>query len=143
VQNRYATLAAWVYELDKPVGRSFGDVEFYLERLQGVTGPVLEPAVGNGRLFVPLLEAGLVRRHRSPTDGRALSLYVTKAGRAVTDRVEEETSAHEADLLRALSATERQTLIALLDRAIGGAEEAVQDLVARQTAEERTGTEDE
>lgn len=59
MQNRYATLATWVYELDKPVGRSFGDVEFYLERLQGVTGPVLEPAVGNGRLFVPLLEAGL------------------------------------------------------------------------------------
>lgn len=59
MQNRYATLAAWVYELDKPVGRSFGDVEFYLERLNGVSGPVLEPAVGNGRLFVPLLEAGL------------------------------------------------------------------------------------
>lgn len=59
MQNRYATLASWVYELDKPVGRSFGDVEFYLERLQGVTGPVLEPAVGNGRMFVPLVEAGL------------------------------------------------------------------------------------
>ncbi|CAM5417386.1 SAM-dependent methyltransferase [Aquamicrobium terrae] len=59
MQNRYATLAAWVYELDKPIGRSFGDVEFYLERLKGVSGPVLEPAVGNGRLFVPLLEAGL------------------------------------------------------------------------------------
>ena len=59
MQNRYATLAARVYELDKPVGRSLGDVEFYLERLKGVSGPILEPAVGNGRLLVPLLEAGL------------------------------------------------------------------------------------
>ncbi|MCW4455792.1 class I SAM-dependent methyltransferase [Flavobacterium sp. MXW15] len=59
VNNRYAALAARVYDLDKPVGRSFGDVEFYLERLKGLNGPVLEPAVGNGRLFVPLLEAGV------------------------------------------------------------------------------------
>lgn len=59
MENRYATLASWVYELDKPVGRSFGDVEYYRDRLHGCTGPILEPAVGNGRLFVPLLEAGL------------------------------------------------------------------------------------
>ncbi|GAA4113989.1 class I SAM-dependent methyltransferase [Aminobacter aganoensis] len=57
MNNRYGTLASWVYNLDKPVGRSFGDVEYYLERLAG-SGPVLEPAVGNGRFFVPMLEAG-------------------------------------------------------------------------------------
>jgi SAM-dependent methyltransferase len=55
----YGRLAAWVYDLDKPVGRSLGDVEHYRQRLSGVDGPVLEPAVGNGRLLVPLLEAGL------------------------------------------------------------------------------------
>lgn len=59
MNNRYGTLASWVYDLDKPIGRSFGDVEFYRERLHGLRGPILEPAVGNGRLFVPLLEAGL------------------------------------------------------------------------------------
>lgn len=58
VQNKYGALAAMVYHADKPVGRSFGDVEFYLERLEGVGGPVLEPAVGNGRFLIPLLEAG-------------------------------------------------------------------------------------
>lgn len=54
----YASLASWAYDLDKPVGRSFGDLEFYAERLSGVAGPILEPAAGNGRILVPLAEAG-------------------------------------------------------------------------------------
>lgn len=59
MQNRYGKLASWVYNLDKPVGRSFGDQEYYRQRLEhGDGGPILEPAVGNGRIFVPLLEAG-------------------------------------------------------------------------------------
>lgn len=57
--NRYGTLAARVYHADKPIGRSFGDVELYRDLLAGTTGPVLEPAVGNGRVLIPLLEAGL------------------------------------------------------------------------------------
>lgn len=59
MNNRYGKLASLVYHLDKPVGRSFGDVEYYLERLRGVSGPVLEPAVGTGRMLIPLLQAGL------------------------------------------------------------------------------------
>jgi len=59
MHNRYGKLAAWVYNLDKPVGRSFGDVEFYRRRLERCDGPILEPAVGNGRMLVPLLESGL------------------------------------------------------------------------------------
>ena len=59
MHNRYGTLASWVYNLDKPVGRSFGDLEFYRQRLEQCDGPVLEPGVGNGRVYVPLLEAGL------------------------------------------------------------------------------------
>ncbi|THV27331.1 class I SAM-dependent methyltransferase [Glycomyces paridis] len=56
----YGELSARVYELDKPAGRSLGgDVEFLLRRLEGVTGPVLEPAVGTGRMLVPLVENGL------------------------------------------------------------------------------------
>lgn len=59
MQNRYGKLASWVYNLDKPIGRSFGDQEYYRQRLEhGDDGPILEPAVGNGRIFVPLLEAG-------------------------------------------------------------------------------------
>lgn len=59
VNNRYGSLASWVYHLDKPIGRSFGDIEYYRERLSGCAGAVLEPAVGNGRVMIPLLQAGL------------------------------------------------------------------------------------
>lgn len=54
----YGKLAARIYELDKPVGCSFGDVEFYLQRLETIAGAVLEPAVGNGRMLIPLAKAG-------------------------------------------------------------------------------------
>lgn len=57
--NRYGKLASWVYHLDKPIGHSFGDLEYYRQRLTGCDGPVLEPAVGNGRIFIPMLEMGL------------------------------------------------------------------------------------
>lgn len=42
----YQTLSAQVYQLDKPIGCSFGDVEYYAARLSGVVGKILEPAVG-------------------------------------------------------------------------------------------------
>lgn len=56
----YSELAAEVYDIDKPVGHSFGDVEFYRERLGSCAGRILEPAVGSGRVLIPLLEAGLI-----------------------------------------------------------------------------------
>ncbi|MBE1204117.1 class I SAM-dependent methyltransferase [Aminobacter carboxidus] len=68
MNNRYGTLASWVYNLDKPVGRSFGDIEYYRERLSSCAGPVLEPAVGNGRFFVPMLEAGIDIRGFDPSE---------------------------------------------------------------------------
>lgn len=59
MHNRYGRLASRVYHLDKPIGRSFGDLEYYRRRLAECDGPILEPAVGNGRVLIPLLEAGL------------------------------------------------------------------------------------
>ncbi|MGB5954513.1 class I SAM-dependent methyltransferase [Pseudomonas sp.] len=59
MQNRYGKLASWIYHLDKPIGHSFGDLEYYRQRLTGCDGPILEPAVGNGRIFIPMLEMGL------------------------------------------------------------------------------------
>lgn len=59
IENRYGSLASRVYHLDKPIGRSFGDIEFYRERLGNCREPVLEPAAGNGRVLIPLLESGL------------------------------------------------------------------------------------
>lgn len=54
----YQSLSAEVYQLDKAVGVSFGDVEYYAQRLQGVTGKIIEPAVGTGRILIPLLKQG-------------------------------------------------------------------------------------
>jgi SAM-dependent methyltransferase len=56
---RYGRLCSLVYQLDKPIGTSFGDVEFYRGLLAGVTGEILEPAVGTGRILIPLLQSGL------------------------------------------------------------------------------------
>jgi SAM-dependent methyltransferase len=55
--NRYGSLAAEIYDLDKPPGK-LRDTAFYLERLAGVAGEILEPACGSGRVLVDLLEAG-------------------------------------------------------------------------------------
>jgi hypothetical protein len=56
--NRYGRLCAEVYDLDKPTGSLF-DIPYYLARLRDLDGPILEAAVGTGRLLIPLLEAGL------------------------------------------------------------------------------------
>jgi len=34
----YGTLASEIYELDKPIGHSFGDTEYYMRLLSGVRG---------------------------------------------------------------------------------------------------------
>lgn len=53
-----SSLVAEVYDFHLPVGYSNGDVEYYARHLRGVTGRVLEPATGNGRVLIPLVEAG-------------------------------------------------------------------------------------
>ncbi|WP_163579741.1 class I SAM-dependent methyltransferase [Gracilibacillus saliphilus] len=55
----YSKLSSEVYDLDKYVGLSFGDVEFYSDRLASCEGNILEPGVGTGRILIPLLEKGL------------------------------------------------------------------------------------
>jgi len=55
----YNKLSSEVYDIDKYVGLSFGDVEFYSDRLASCTDNILEPGVGTGRILIPLLEKGL------------------------------------------------------------------------------------
>jgi SAM-dependent methyltransferase len=55
----YSKLSSEVYDIDKYIGSSFGDVEFYSERLDSCNGAILEPGVGTGRILIPLLEKGL------------------------------------------------------------------------------------
>lgn len=54
----YSKLSSEVYDLDKYVGLSFGDVEFYADRLKGCEGKILEAAVGTGRMLIPLAKQG-------------------------------------------------------------------------------------
>ena len=55
--NRYGSIAAEIYDIDKPLG-AMPDTAFHLEGLAHITGPILEPACGSGRTLVPLLQAG-------------------------------------------------------------------------------------
>src|SRR5690625_1548552 len=55
----YNKLSSEVYDFDKSIGHSFGDIEFYRERLATCQGKILEPCVGTGRILIPLLEKGL------------------------------------------------------------------------------------
>lgn len=55
----YGRLSSEVYDMDKPIGHSFGDVEFYMNRLESCKGPILEPGIGTGRILIPLLKKGL------------------------------------------------------------------------------------
>jgi len=57
--SSYGELCTEVYDLSKPLGFSFGDVEFYLERLLDIKGKVLEVGCGSGRVLIPLLQAGI------------------------------------------------------------------------------------
>ncbi len=43
--NRYGSIASEIYDLDKPFHK-LPDTAFYLSRLSGVTGEILEPACG-------------------------------------------------------------------------------------------------
>ena len=58
VTNRYGSIAAEIYDLDKPYF-ALPDTAFHLERFAGFDRPILEPACGSGRTLVPFLEAGL------------------------------------------------------------------------------------
>lgn len=55
----HSELVTEVYDLDKPVGHSYGDVEYYVAALGEAEGRVIELAVGTGRILVPLLRAGI------------------------------------------------------------------------------------
>lgn len=57
--SSYGELCTEVYDISKPLGYSFGDVEFYTQRLIHSKGKVLEAGCGSGRVLIPLLEAGI------------------------------------------------------------------------------------
>jgi len=75
--------------------------------------------------LTPLVNQGFVERDRSAEDGRVYELRLTQTGSDAAALVETSTPEHEGDLLRNLSSDERQAFLALLDKAIAGAESSL------------------
>jgi len=71
-------------------------------------------------LLDELEERSLVGRRPHPTDRRARSLYLTRAGRRLLERAKKLAAEHEAELCADLSAAERKQLLALLGRLAAG-----------------------
>jgi ubiquinone/menaquinone biosynthesis C-methylase UbiE len=58
--NSYGELCTEVYKLSKPIGFSYGDIEYYTDRLKKMKrSEVLEVACGSGRVLIPLIQEGL------------------------------------------------------------------------------------
>lgn len=68
------------------------------------------------RLVKSLFERGLLRGEPDPADGRVLRLSPTPAGLALHRRLQQHRARFEKTLTAGLSAQERATLLALLDR---------------------------
>lgn len=74
-----------------------------------------------------LLKQGLVERQRSNRDARNFELRLTAVGLGAVEDVRAGTFAHEAEILRGLTPPEQAQFLMLLDRAIAGAEAAVEE----------------
>lgn len=58
--KEYGKLSTIVYEHTKPVGYSLnGDIEYYLSKIKGIPGRVLEAGVGTGRMLIPFIQNGI------------------------------------------------------------------------------------
>jgi SAM-dependent methyltransferase len=101
----YGTLATEVYDIDKPVGSSFGDLEYYSRALEGTVGQILEPAVGTGRILIPLLEAGL------DVEGYDTSPEMIATCRANGRRRNLDPVVHEADMTAFVRSNEYAAVI--------------------------------
>jgi DNA-binding MarR family transcriptional regulator len=69
-----------------------------------------------------LEKAGLIRREKSPSDGRSLLVALTEMGAARAEAAFRADMANEAALLRALDAKEREALAGLLRKLIADLE---------------------
>jgi ubiquinone/menaquinone biosynthesis C-methylase UbiE len=91
--SNYGELCTEVYDLTKKVGQSFGgDIEYYISRLRGRKGRILEAMVGSGRVIIPLLEAGF------QIDGIDYSKEMLASCQKRIDELGYETNLYQGDL---------------------------------------------
>jgi DNA-binding MarR family transcriptional regulator len=69
-----------------------------------------------------LEKAGLIRREKSPSDGRSMLVALTEAGLALAEKAFRADMAAESQHLKALTPRERETLSALLRKLVLGIE---------------------
>jgi len=67
-------------------------------------------------IIADLVDRRLVRRQRSPADGRSYSLDLSSAGKVLLSRASQLQSAHEAKLEAHIGASGRSRLLELLER---------------------------
>jgi DNA-binding MarR family transcriptional regulator len=67
-------------------------------------------------LIATLERRGLIERRPHPTDGRAMGLHLAPDGVALTGQAEQTAQQLEVDATKRLTATERKTLIRLLQK---------------------------
>ena len=103
------------------IGENPGLAQAGFARLLDIEPPSL------AQTLAPLLEGGLVERRRDTRDGRAMALYLTPSGETLARMITQGQPRHEARLLARLTTQERRTLLALLDKAVASAEDAVID----------------
>ncbi len=123
--------------LFNPHGITAGEFDVLAALRRGGTGTVLTPtALARVAMISPagmtnrldrLEAAGLIERRPDPDDRRGSLVELTARGRVTADRAVEDLVAAENELLRELSASERQRLDRILDKVIdrmdrGGAE---------------------
>src|SRR5680860_1186175 len=88
---------------------------------EGQSQQALSRALGLHRsamvaLVDDLEDRGLAERRRDPVDRRAYALYLTAGGRELLVELERAADDDEAELLTTLDASERSTLVSLLQR---------------------------
>ena len=107
---------------------SLRKVEYSLLMLVLANGPLSPKRLGQAlALSAPnltllldrLQERGLIRRERSPTDGRSQNIVLTDSGRQVADDTAAAAAPMEAELSDRLSRAERLMLIELLRKVAG------------------------
>lgn len=125
-QARVTTMDSFVRHIGQPFG--LRTVEYSLLLLLLANGPQSPKRLGQAlALSAPnltllldrLQQRGLIRRERSPTDGRSHNILLTEAGRRMADDGAAAAEPMERELDDRLSQAERMMLIELLRKVAG------------------------
>lgn len=123
IRRAYGRVFQTFNQMFEPLNIAFGQYSVLelIEKNPGVNQMSLAEASGIDRTtVVPIINRfvrlGWVRRTRRTEDRRMYSLRVTAAGQAILDRALSLIEAHEQQLVRDLSPSEREQLVELLAR---------------------------